>query len=246
MAVNTMQSFGTISSLYPIAEYTFQQIPYIVSPRRQVNVTAVVSRPLTLGPIVVKNLNVDNVFGNGAWCQRGVAEVGRCCEFEVINKGLLPSGTVKTTSCAGALEEWTLQRSLDCENGMVEYSLFNNDFRETDFGEYVFTINNSYHTFHFTTVVEACPSAAQDQGVIIAVVVSVVFGLLVAVVVIVLVLICCSIVMLRRKVDRQRVELLREAMAQEGEVAEPVVAGGCIVRGKCCAVCKLYIRTCES
>ena len=208
------------------------------------NVTAVVGRPLTLGPIVVKNLNVGSVFGNGAWCQHRVAEVGRCCKFEVISKPLLPNGAVMTTSCAGAMEEWTLQRSLDCENGMVEYSLFNSEFRESDFGEYVFTINNSYHTFHFTTVVEACPSAAQDQGVIIAVVVSVVIGLLVAVVVIVLVVICCSIVMLRRKVDRQRVELLREAMAQEGEVAEPVVAGGCIVRGKCsmqCASC-IYVR----
>ena len=205
------------------------------------NVTAVVGRPLTLGPIVVKNLNVGIVFGNGAWCQHSVAEVNRCCEFEVISKSLLSNGTVKTTSCAGAMEEWTLQRSLDCENGMVEYSLFNSEFRETDFGEYVFIINNTHHTFYFTTVVEACPSAAQDQGVIIAVVVSVV---LVAVVVIVLVVIYCSIVMLRRKVDRQRVELLREAMAQEGEVAEPVMAGGCIVRGKCsvqCASC-IYVR----
>ena len=202
------------------------------------NVSAVVGKPLTLGPIVVKNLNVGNVVSNGTWCHRSGGEVGKCCDFDVTRN--LPTGIIPAEeSCTGAMEQWSLLRLLDCETGMVDYSLFKSNARASDTGDYIFSINNMFYSDSFTTAVEV-PVSPQDSlpaeyQVAIAVVVT--FVVCFAVVVSVCVLVGCVFVARKRRAERRRVQLLHEDEAQDGEPPEPEVAGGCFVlRIGSCAV----------
>ena len=223
-----------ICCIYSIADYLPQQTPYIVSPRRQVNVSAVVGKPLTLGPIVVKNLVVGNVIANGTWCHHSGGEVSKCCDFLVTRN--LPDAE---ESCAGGMEEWSLLRLRDCETGLVDYSLFKSNAQASDTGDYVFSINNELFSDSFTTAVEV-PVSPQDSlpaeyQVAIAVVVT--FVVCFAVVLSVCVLVGCVFAVRKRRAERRRVQLLQEDDVQNGVPPEPEVAGGCIVLGNgSCAV----------
>ena len=227
-----------INRINSIAEYFYQQTPYIVSPRRQVNVSAVVGKPLTLGPIVVKNLNVGNVISNGTWCHHSGGEVGKCCDFDVTRN--LPTGIIPAEeSCTGAMEQWSLLRLLDCETGMVDYSLFKSNARASDTGDYIFSINNMFYSDSFTTAVEVpvSPHDSLPAEYQVAIAVVATFVVCFAVVVSVCVLVGCVFVARKRRAERRRVQLLHEDEAQDGEPPEPEVAGGCFVlRIGSCAV----------
>ena len=195
------------------------------------NVTAAAGAPLTLGPIVVKNLDVDNIFANGSWCQYVGGDV-KCCPFDM-ELSLDQNGAVSTTPCVGEMEEWSLLRTLDCENGFVEYRLFKRDVRTSDSGEYIYTIANRFHAFNFTTVVDVFPTATSspEEEVIIAVVATLLFCLAVAVFVIILVV---SVVGLRR---RRRREGMQQRLLEE-EVTQPGFAEGIVqAPGVCVCVC---------
>ena len=190
------------------------------------NVTAAAGAPLTLGPIVVKNLDVDIIFANGSWCQYVGGDV-KCCPFDM-ELSLDRNGTVSTIPCVGEMEEWSLLRALDCENGFVEYRLFKRDVRTSDSGEYVYTIANRYHTFNSTTVVDVFPTAAApspltlEVGVIIAVVVT----FLICFAVFLIILVGCVVGLWRRRAERGQEQLLQEEVAQQGVVREPVQGAG--------------------
>lgn len=223
MAVTGSRSVCLHSWINSSADYDFRLIPYILSPREQVNVSTIAGKSLSLGPIVVKNLNVDINFAWGSWCLHNEGTM-KCCQFD-LEPTLDRNGAVLTTPCGGEMEEWSLLRSLDCESGFVEYSLSKSGVAVNDSGQYVYTIANSRYTFNFTTDVRVegvpIPSPLPLTPEIAAIISTIVtFLISFTVAVIVIVLAGCVVASWWKSAQREEV-LLKEAVAELG-VAGPV------------------------
>ena len=221
--------------MFSAVEYDQRQTPYIVFPKEQVNATVIAGSSLTLGPIVVKNLNVDNIYALGSWCLYSDG-VMKCCNFD-LEPVLDRTGAALISSCVGGLEEWRLLRSLDCESGLVEYSLFKAGVRVNDSGQYVYTVTSDIgYMFNYAmdvrvnrvSILSSLPVSPE-----IATVISTFTTLLIVipVAVLIIVLVGSIVASWSRKAQRKEV-FLREAVA-ECEAVGPVQMAGVFIHYNC-------------
>ena len=127
------------------SEYDLQQQPYVINPLIPVNVSTVVgsNSSFMIGPIVVKNLDIDIDSTSGQLCQYMMngSTVG-CCDY--LLDGIPDHDDhVLTTPCRGELKDWHLILSITCESGYLEYSFLKQGVHMDDRGKYWIIINST-------------------------------------------------------------------------------------------------------
>ena len=227
-------------------EFDFRQTPYVVSSKEQVQLATISGSSLTLGPVVVKQLPVGNSQPGGRWCNRNN---GGCCNFS-LSSTMSTTDCLLNTSCGGGMEGWRLLCSLECENGLLSFSLFKDSVSRGDSGDYVFTFGNDINNLAINGDNLTTTNVDVKLPTVAVVVISVTVPLVVVVIVLVVVAVVGCGVRLLKRGDQERAGLADELHAEPGENDRLVqVPGGWEWVCVCVYVCvcvgeKVYVHKC--